>query len=68
MGSLQELLALAKGQTGYEEKQSLSMLDDFHANAGYGNYTKYARDVNNWGLAGWLISVMGGSIRMRGIP
>lgn len=52
MGSLNELLALAQSQVGYQEKQSAYLLDDFHANAGYRNYTKYSRDVNNWGLMG----------------
>lgn len=52
MGSLKELLALAQSQVGYQEKASASRLDDFHANAGYGNYTRYARDVDGWGLAG----------------
>lgn len=52
MGNLKELLALAQSQVGYQEKQSSASLDDFHANAGYNNYTKYARDVDNWGLAG----------------
>ena len=52
MGSLRELLTLAQSQNGYEEKHSAYMLDDFHANAGSRNYTKYSRDVNNWGLMG----------------
>ena len=52
MGSLKELLNLAQSQTGYEEKHSAYMLDDFHANAGQRNYTKYSRDVNKWGLMG----------------
>lgn len=52
MGSLKELLSLAQSQVGYQEKQNASMLDDFRANAGYRNYTKYSRDVNNWGLMG----------------
>ena len=52
MGSLKELLALAQSQVGYQEKRSAAMLDNFSANAGYQNYTKYARDVNNRGLAG----------------
>ncbi|MDO4337446.1 MAG: peptidoglycan-binding protein [Eubacteriales bacterium] len=52
MGSLKELLSLAQSQVGYQEKKSAASLDDFHGNAGYNNYTKYARDVNNWGLAG----------------
>ncbi len=52
MGNLQELLVLARSQTGYQEKKSVAYLDSFDGNAGYGNYTKYSRDVNNWGLAG----------------
>lgn len=52
MGNLSELLNLAQSQVGYQEKQSDSMLDEFHANAVYRNYTKYARDVDNWGLMG----------------
>ena len=52
MASLKELLALAKGQAGYQEKASNACLDDFHENAGYRNYTKYSRDVDNWGLEG----------------
>ena len=52
MASLKELLALAKSQAGYQEKASNACLDDFHENAGYRNYTKYSRDVDNWGLEG----------------
>ena len=39
------LLEIALGETGYLEKRSLSQLDDPSANAGSGNYTKYARDL-----------------------
>ncbi len=39
-------------QTGYLEKKSTSDLDSKTGNAGYGNYTKYARDVNSWGQPG----------------
>lgn len=52
MARLKELLKLAEQQIGYQEKASAAMLDDPHGNAGYNNYTKYARDVNNWGLDG----------------
>ena len=52
MASLKELLKLAEQQIGYQEKASAAMLDDLHGNAGYNNYTKYARDVNNRGLDG----------------
>lgn len=52
MGNLQELLALAKSQQGYQEKTGTGNLDEFDTNAGYKDYTKYSRDVSNWGLAG----------------
>lgn len=43
---------LLDDQVGYLEKRSNSNLDSKTANAGYGNYTKYSRDVNNMGLMG----------------
>ena len=49
MASLNTLLDLAEQQVGYQEKTSVRMLDNPCANAGYNNYIKYARDVNNWG-------------------
>ena len=36
----------------YLEKSTLAYLDDFQRNAGYNNYTKFARDVNSWGQPG----------------
>lgn len=43
---------LLDNQVGYLEKRSNANLDSKTANAGYGNYTKYSRDVNNMGLMG----------------
>ena len=43
---------LLNDQVGYLEKRSNANLDSKTGNAGYGNYTKYSRDVNNWGLMG----------------
>lgn len=43
---------LLDDQVGYLEKRSNANLDSKTGNAGYGNYTKYSRDVNNWGLMG----------------
>lgn len=43
---------LLSEQVGYLEKSSESNLDSKTGNAGYGNYTKYARDINNIGLMG----------------
>ena len=37
---------------GYLEKRTEEFLDDFKKNAGYNNYTKFARDVNSWGQPG----------------
>ena len=37
---------------GYLEKKSNACLDDFKKNAGYNNYTRFARDVNSWGQPG----------------
>ena len=37
---------------GYLEKKSNAYLDDFKRNAGYNNYTKFARDVDSWGQPG----------------
>lgn len=46
------VLAIAIGEIGYKEKASNSQLDDKTANAGSGNWTKYARDFDqkwpNW--------------------
>ena len=44
--------SLLGDQVGYLEKRSDSNLDSKTGNAGYGNYTKYSRDVNNMGLMG----------------
>lgn len=40
------------GNKPYLEKKSNAYLDDFTKNAGYNNYTKFARDVNSWGQPG----------------
>ena len=36
----------------YLEKKTNAFLYDFQKNAGYNNYTKFARDVNSWGQPG----------------
>lgn len=40
---VEDLLQIAMGELGYEEKASDKDLDDPHANAGRNNYTKYGR-------------------------
>ena len=41
----ERLIAIAEDEIGYLEKKSNSNLDDKTANAGYNNWTKYARDL-----------------------
>lgn len=52
MGSLNELISLARSEEGYVEKASDQNLDSKTGNKGTNNYTKYSRDVNNAGLRG----------------
>lgn len=49
MSSAKELIAVAFAEEGYCEKASNYMLDDKTANAGSGNWTKYARDLAKLG-------------------
>lgn len=52
VGTWTKTKQLLDDQVGYLEKASNSYLDSKTGNAGYNNYTKYARDVNNMGLMG----------------
>ena len=45
--NVDKLLQTIRAEVGYCEKASNSNLDDKVANAGKGNYTKYARDLDN---------------------
>jgi hypothetical protein len=42
----ERVIEVALSYVGYLEKKSNSQLDDFKANAGNGNYTKFARDLD----------------------
>lgn len=44
-----KLIKIAEAEVGYLEKKSNSSLDSKTANAGYNNYTKYARDLHKAG-------------------
>lgn len=44
--AVQRVLEIARAEVGYREKNSAAGLDDKTANAGSGNYTKYARDLD----------------------
>ncbi len=48
-----KVIAVAKSQVGYHEKNSMSNLDDFNANSGSNNYTKYARDTGFGNASPW---------------
>ncbi len=50
MTAIEKLIQTAKNEIGYLEKRTNSQLDDKTANAGYNNYTKYARDLDNIGF------------------
>ena len=45
----EQLIKIAEAEVGYLEKKTNSSLDDKTANAGYNNWTKYARDLNKAG-------------------
>ena len=47
MATKQDLINHALAEVGYLEKKTNSQLDSKTANAGYNNYTKYARDLDN---------------------
>ena len=44
---IEKLINIANAEIGYLEKKSNKDLDNKTANAGSGNYTKYARDLDN---------------------
>ena len=46
---VEKVISIAKDEVGYLEKASNSQLDSKTANAGYNNYTKYARDLDALG-------------------
>ena len=49
MTAQEKLLATAQAEIGYLEKKTNAQLDDKTANAGSGNWTKYARDLDGLG-------------------
>lgn len=52
-GTRGDVIWTAQQEVGYHEKASNSQLDDFYANSGSGNYTKYARDIGVGNGAAW---------------
>ena len=51
--TVDKVIALARGEEGYIEKESNAYLDSETANKGSNNYQKYSRDVNAVGLKGY---------------
>lgn len=47
--TVSKILEIARGELGYKEKETNSQLDNPTANAGDGNWTKYARDLHSAG-------------------
>ena len=47
---ISKLIETLNNELGYLEKAGNSQLDDKTANAGNRNYTKYARDMANYGI------------------
>ena len=50
---VQDVIRILKGEVGYLEKATNAQLDDKTANAGTGNWTKYARDL--WECEPWAM-------------
>ena len=50
MTPVERLIATARAEVGYLEKASNSQLDSKTGNAGYANFTKYARDLDQMGV------------------
>lgn len=50
MSAVERLLATARAEIGYIEKETNSQLDDKTANAGDNNWNKYARDLDALGI------------------
>ena len=54
------IIAIEKAENGYLEKATNANLDSKTGNAGYNNYTKYWRDLNQFGLMGQASTFSGG--------
>ena len=58
--AIEALTVIEKGEEGYLEKKTNASLDSKTANAGFNNYTKYWRDINNWKLLSFAKGWAGG--------
>ncbi len=66
-GTAAEAVRIAASQIGYYEKASNYNLDDFTANKGNGNYTKYARDIGVTNGQDWCTTFMIWCMKQAGI-
>ena len=48
--AIKALIKIEEAEEGYLEKATNAQLNSKTANAGYNNYTKYWRDINDWNL------------------
>ena len=51
--AIQKLIEVEKAEVGYLEKESNKYLDSDTKNAGDNNFTKFWRDLKNWGLGNY---------------
>lgn len=67
-GTAADVLSLAASQIGYHEKATEEFLDDFTANSGTANYTKYARDLGVANGQPWCGYFVWWCMRTAGVP
>ena len=67
-GTAAETVGIAASQVGYKEKASNYNLDDFNANAGGGNYTKYARDIGVTNGQAWCAAFVWWCCQSANVP
>lgn len=67
-GTAAEVVNLAANQVGYHEKASNANLDDYNANSGSGNYTKYARDLGVANGQAWCATFVWWLMASAGVP
>lgn len=67
-GTAADVVAMAQSQIGYYEKASEAYLDDFTANKGSANQTKYARDMGVTNGQFWCATFVAWCMKSAGVP
>lgn len=67
-GTAADVLTVAASQIGYHEKATEEYLDDFTANSGTANFTKYARDLGVANGQPWCGYFVWWCMRTAGVP